>query len=113
MLVNLDQAISKWAVEALGEALRLELDKYNIDVSAFKTFGKTQFYFGKVSILEPGNYLGGTQILNPERIKELTEKLWSGVDDRTRKYYPRDVFEKRVQELTGLLFSSSLSFNPK
>ena len=54
-----------------------------------------------MSILEPGNYLGGTQILNPERIKELTEKLWSGVDDRTRKYYPRDVFEKRVQELTG------------
>ena len=45
MLVNHNQAISKWAVEALGEALRLELDKYNIDVSAFKTFSKTQFYF--------------------------------------------------------------------
>ena len=44
MLVNLDQAISKWAVEALGEALRLELDKYNIDVSSF-FFAKQNFIF--------------------------------------------------------------------
>jgi hypothetical protein len=43
MLVNLIQAISKWAVEALGEALRLELNKYNIDVSAF--FAKQNFIF--------------------------------------------------------------------
>jgi len=89
-------AISKWAVEALGEALRLELHKYKIDVS----------------ILEPGNYLGGTQILNPERIKELTEKLWGGVDDRTRKYYPRDVFEKRVQELTAYRGDGNVDLTP-
>ena len=40
-LDNHNQAISKWAVEALGEALRLELNKYNIDVSAF--FAKHNF----------------------------------------------------------------------
>ena len=51
-------ALSKWAVEALAEALRLEL--YNFDI--------------KVSILEPGNYLGGTQILNNKRVKELTDR---------------------------------------
>lgn len=51
-------ALSKWAVEALAEALRLEL--YGNDI--------------KVSILEPGNYLGGTQILNEERVRQLTDK---------------------------------------
>ena len=52
------EALSKWAVEALAEALRLELYQNNI----------------KVSILEPGNYLGGTQILNEERVRQLTDK---------------------------------------
>ena len=51
-------ALSKWAVEALAEALRLELHANAI----------------KVSILEPGNYLGGTQILNEERVQQLTDK---------------------------------------
>ena len=55
---NLILALSKWAVEALAEALRLELYGNNI----------------KVSILEPGNYLGGTQILNEERVRQLTDK---------------------------------------
>merc|ERR1719378_1366591 len=78
-------ALSKWAVEALGEALRLELAASDIFVS----------------IIEPGNYLGGTQILNKDRVKELTDRLWSGIDERTRKFYPREKFEKRVEELTG------------
>ena len=55
---KLSEALSKWAVEALAEALRLELYQNNI----------------KVSILEPGNYLGGTQILNEERVRQLTDK---------------------------------------
>ena len=55
---KLSKALSKWAVEALAEALRLELYQNNI----------------KVSILEPGNYLGGTQILNEERVRQLTDK---------------------------------------
>ena len=52
-------ALSKWAVEALGEALRLELAASDIFVS----------------IVEPGNYLGGTQILNKDRVKELTDRF--------------------------------------
>ena len=65
---NLVLALSKWAVEALAEALRLELYGNNI----------------KVSILEPGNYLGGTQILNEERVRQLTDKWW---------YFSKRVFE--------------------
>jgi len=89
-------ALSKWAVEALAEALRLELAQYNI----------------QVSILEPGNYLGGTQILNQKRVQELTDKLWSGIDERTRKFYNRPKFEKRVKELTEYKGDGNVDLSP-
>ena len=77
-------ALSKWAVEALAEALRLEL--YNFDIKVWDSLTRSQIQRQgvgnpdspwipkKVSILEPGNYLGGTQILNNKRVKELTDK---------------------------------------
>jgi len=89
-------ALSKWAVEALAEALRLELYNFNI----------------KVSILEPGNYLGGTQILNNKRVKELTDKLWNGMSERTRRDYPRPKFEKRVKELTAYKGDGNVDLTP-
>merc|ERR1719431_192265 len=89
-------ALSKWAVEALAEALRLELYGNNI----------------KVSILEPGNYLGGTQILNSERVKQLTDKLWDDMSERTKRFYPRPVFEKRVKELTAYKGDGNVDLTP-
>lgn len=62
--------------------------------------------------MEPGNYLGGTQILNKQRVEELTNKLWDGISERTRKFYPRNDFEKRVQELTAYKGDGNVDLNP-
>ena len=79
-------------MEALAEALRLELYNFDIKVRVPRTIlaeravrvqvGQIRTVLkiyqswipDKVSILEPGNYLGGTQILNNKRVKELTDK---------------------------------------
>jgi len=62
--------------------------------------------------LEPGNYLGGTQILNEQRVKELTDKLWNGMSERTRKDYPRPKFEERVRELTAYKGDGNVDLMP-
>ena len=57
--------ITKFGVEAFSDVLRLEMDRFNV----------------KVSIIEPGNFMAATGIL------DISRKWWDQLDESVRKDY--------------------------
>jgi len=75
---------SKFAVEGLSDVMRMELSSMGI----------------KVCVVEPGNYIRGTQIFRNQVKNEIME-LWDNLDDSTRASYT----ERRLELCWGMALS--------
>lgn len=50
----------------------------------------------QVSIIEPGNYIAGTNIFTPESVSELAKKMWQDMGHQVKVDYGREYFDKKV-----------------
>jgi len=73
--------LTKYALEGFHDCLRYEM----------KAFGVS------VSILEPGNFIAGTNIFNEEFVKAQAELMWSGMDQEIKDSYGKSYFDQKVE----------------
>ena len=79
--------ITKFGVEAFSDVLRLEMARFNVNVS----------------IIEPGNFMAATDVMNTGR--QLSRHFWNQLAEPIRKDYGDD----SANEVTG--FAEWLSYN--
>lgn len=72
--------LSKYAVEGLSDVLRYEM----------KTWGV------HVSLVEPGNFIAGTNIFTEKTIKDAASKMWADMTEEVRADYGEKHFNARV-----------------
>lgn len=73
--------LTKYALEGFHDCLRYEM----------KAFGVS------VSILEPGNFIAGTNIFNETFVKGQAELMWNNMDTEIKDAYGKDYFNQKVE----------------
>lgn len=73
--------LTKYALEGFHDCLRYEM----------KAFGVS------VSILEPGNFIAGTNIFNENFVKAQAELMWNNMDQEIKDAYGKDYFNQKVE----------------
>lgn len=72
--------VSKYGVEAFSDCLRYEMKPWQV----------------KVVVVEPGNFVAATGILNRDLVAATAEKLWSEAPPGVQEDYGKAKFEQRV-----------------
>ncbi|KAI1882784.1 hypothetical protein AGOR_G00238490 [Albula goreensis] len=72
--------VSKYGVEAFSDCLRYEMKPWQV----------------KVVVVEPGNFIAATGILNRDIVAATADKLWSEAPPGVREDYGKAQFEQRV-----------------
>lgn len=49
-----------------------------------------------MSIIEPGNYIAGTNIFTKETVGNLADNMWNKMSDVVKKDYGREYFDAKV-----------------
>ncbi|XP_051873620.1 D-beta-hydroxybutyrate dehydrogenase, mitochondrial-like [Pristis pectinata] len=83
--------VTKFGVEAFSDCLRYEMHRWGV----------------KVSVVEPGNFIAGTSLYNPERVKIILENMWNDLPDQVRKDYGKAYFDQQVEKMKSYLESGS------
>jgi len=52
----------------------------------------------QVSIIEPGNFIAGTNLFTSKSVKEIRDDLWDRTPDQVKEDYGKDAFEKGVSQ---------------
>jgi len=73
--------LTKYALEGFHDCLRYEM----------KAFGVS------VSILEPGNFIAGTNIFNETFVKGQAELMWNNMDQEIKDAYGKGYFNQKVE----------------
>ena len=50
----------------------------------------------KVSLLEPGNFIAGTNIFNEKFVKAQADMMWENMDEEVKEAYGRKHFDQKV-----------------
>lgn len=88
--------ITKFGVEAFSDCLRYEMQPQGV----------------MVSIVEPGNFIAGTNLYSPERIKAIADKMWEELPEIVRKDYGRKYFDEQVSKMESYCNSGSRDTSP-
>ncbi|XP_078266457.1 D-beta-hydroxybutyrate dehydrogenase, mitochondrial-like [Rhinoraja longicauda] len=83
--------VTKFGVEAFSDCLRYEMHRWGV----------------KVSIVEPGNFIAGTSLYTPERVKIILENMWNDLPEIVRKDYGKDYFDAQVTRMKSYVESGS------
>ncbi|XP_032887917.1 D-beta-hydroxybutyrate dehydrogenase, mitochondrial [Amblyraja radiata] len=83
--------VTKFGVEAFSDCLRYEMHRWGV----------------KVSIVEPGNFIAGTSLYNPDRVKIILENMWNDLPEIVRKDYGKDYFDAQITIMKSYLESGS------
>lgn len=78
---------TKYALEGFHDCLRYEM----------KAFGVS------VSILEPGNFIAGTNIFNEDFVMAQAELMWNNMDQEIKDAYGKDYFNQKVEIMRGYM----------
>ncbi|KAG7175415.1 D-beta-hydroxybutyrate dehydrogenase-like 1 [Homarus americanus] len=88
--------LSKYAVEGFCDVLRCS------NLQVFKSTGvqihryEMRSWGVKVSIIEPGNYIAGTNIFTESLIQEHGRKMWEAMSEEVKADYGKDHFQARI-----------------
>ncbi|XP_062979197.1 D-beta-hydroxybutyrate dehydrogenase, mitochondrial-like [Elgaria multicarinata webbii] len=88
--------ITKFGVEAFSDCLRYEMHSHNVNVC----------------IVEPGNFIAGTSLYSPERIKAIANKMWDDLPEIVRNDYGRKYFDEQVAKMESYCSSGSSDISP-
>lgn len=50
-----------------------------------------------VSILEPGNFIAGTNIFNERFVAAQADQMWAGMGEEVKQVYGKQYFDKKVR----------------
>ncbi|XP_066478658.1 D-beta-hydroxybutyrate dehydrogenase, mitochondrial isoform X1 [Tiliqua scincoides] len=88
--------ITKFGVEAFSDCLRYEMRPHDV----------------KVCIVEPGNFIAGTSLYSPERIKAIADKMWDELPEIVRRDYGRKYFDEQIAKMESYCSSGSSDTSP-
>ncbi|XP_044299219.1 D-beta-hydroxybutyrate dehydrogenase, mitochondrial-like isoform X2 [Varanus komodoensis] len=88
--------VTKFGVEAFSDCLRFEMHSHNV----------------KVCIVEPGNFIAGTNLYSPERIKAIADKMWDELPEIVRSDYGRKYFDEQVAKMESYCNSGCSDVSP-
>lgn len=88
--------ITKFGVEAFSDCLRYEMRPHDV----------------KVCIVEPGNFIAGTSLYSPDRIKAIADKMWDELPEIVRRDYGRKYFDEQVAKMESYCNSGSTDTSP-
>jgi len=75
--------ITKYAMQGFSDCLRYEMKNFGV----------------KVSMIEPGNYISGTNIFTEKSVSKLSDEMWSKMTEEVQQDYGRKWFDYRVNEM--------------
>jgi len=87
---------SKYALEGFLDCLRYEM----------KSFGV------KVSLLEPGNFIAGTNIFNEKFVKSQADLMWSEMSEDVKKVYGKEYFDQKVTVMRSYMSNGTKDLSP-
>ncbi|XP_053566171.1 D-beta-hydroxybutyrate dehydrogenase, mitochondrial [Bombina bombina] len=88
--------ITKFGVEAFSDCLRYEMHPFGV----------------KVSVVEPGNFIAGTSLYSPEKIKAIADKMWSELPESVKNDYGRKYFDEKISKMNNYCTSGSTDTSP-
>ncbi|KAM9126735.1 D-beta-hydroxybutyrate dehydrogenase, mitochondrial-like isoform 1-T2 [Pangshura tecta] len=88
--------ITKFGVEAFSDCLRYEMHPQGV----------------KICVVEPGNFIGATNLYTPERIKAIAEKMWKELPETVRKDYGRQYLDEQITKMESYCNSGSPDTSP-
>ncbi|KAL4635874.1 D-beta-hydroxybutyrate dehydrogenase, mitochondrial-like [Arapaima gigas] len=88
--------VSKYGVEAFSDCLRYEMKRWGV----------------KVIVIEPGNFIAATGILNRDVVAATADKLWKEAPSDVQKDYGKVHFEQHVAMLRSYCNSGQRDVAP-
>lgn len=83
--------ITKFGVEAFSDCLRYEMHPLGV----------------KVSVVEPGNFIAGTSLYSPEKIKAIGDKMWADLPEVIKNDYGKKYFDEKIATMNTYCNSGS------
>ena len=87
---------TKYALEGVLDCLRYEMKPFGVSVS----------------ILEPGNFIAGTNIFNEKFVKAQAELMWQGMDEEVKTTYTKAYFDKKVEVMRSYMNNGISDISP-
>ena len=82
--------LTKYALEGFHDVLRYEMRSFGVQV------GRVGGQQGQVSVLEPGNFIAGTNIFNEKFVNSQAELMWGAMGEEVKEAYGKDYFDQKV-----------------
>ena len=87
---------TKYALEGILDCLRYEMSSFGVSVS----------------ILEPGNFIAGTNIFNEKFVKAQADLMWNAMDDEVKNVYGKEYFDKKVEVMRSYMNNGISDISP-
>ena len=87
---------TKYALEGVLDCLRYEMKPFGVSVS----------------ILEPGNFIAGTNIFNEKFVKSQADLMWNGMGEEVKTAYGRQYFDKKVEVMRSYMNNGIPDISP-
>jgi len=87
---------SKYALEGFLDCLRYEVESFGV----------------KVSLLEPGNFIAGTNIFNEKFVKAQADMMWENMDEEVKEAYGRKHFDQKVDVMNAYMVGGITDLSP-
>jgi len=87
---------TKYALEGILDCLRYEMSSFGVSVS----------------ILEPGNFIAGTNIFNEKFVKAQADLMWNAMDEEVKNVYGKEYFDKKVEVMRSYMNNGISDISP-
>jgi len=78
---------TKYALEGFHDCIRYEMEPFGV----------------KVSVLEPGNFIAGTNIFNEKFVKSQADLMWNNMGEEVKNAYGKAYFDEKVEVMRSYM----------
>ena len=87
---------TKYALEGVLDCLRYEMRPFGVSVS----------------VLEPGNFIAGTNIFNEKFVRSQAELMWGNMGEEIKAAYGKQYFDKKVEVMRSYMNNGISDISP-
>merc|ERR1719411_1529604 len=88
--------LTKYALEGFHDVLRYEMRAFRVNVS----------------VLEPGNFIAGTNIFNETFVNSQAELMWGSMDAEVKTTYGKSYFDQKVAIMKSYMTGGITDISP-
>jgi len=88
--------LTKYALEGFHDVLRYEMRAFGVNVS----------------VLEPGNFIAGTNIFNEAFVNSQAELMWGSMDEEVKTTYGKSYFDQKVAIMKSYMTGGITDISP-